>query len=230
MIAPHRLSGFYTVIRLLPCLLLCGAVFIFAGCVPKPSGPTSSALTGSTVKELAYGVSIAVPPGWAIDESSPSAETAKASLDARAAKGERIVLFSMNRPSSNPEGRDALVALFLVDSTRVFQPEEATATLMPDDLERYGEAILARDKEAARLNKTQSNLLTWTVSKGQIDGNLTLIHKGTAKGPNGILDLYDINVYLPNGKGLALKSVSDPGVPGTSELMSALVASLHIRK
>lgn len=207
-------------------VLACLALFLPA-CAPK-SGPQGSAADGKT-QQLAYGVSITVPSGWVVESAIKPGDASKEALDTRVTAGERIILLSMHRPATGPEGKDAIIALFLVDSARNFQPEDRSAHLTQEELERYGQAILARDREVAAQNNARSNLLSWKVAKTLMDNKLTLVHRGTAQGPQGVLNLCDVNMYLPNGKGLALKSMSDPRVPGTEQIIDSTINSLRVQ-
>ena len=206
--------------------LACLALLLPA-CAPTQSG--SSSPSGGKTQQLAYGVSIFVPDGWIVESAILPEAATNAELDARVANGERIILFSMHRPSSDPVGRNAIAGLFLVDSERNFPPEERSAHLTQEDLERYGQAILARDREIAERNQSQSNLRSWQVSKTLMGNKLTLVHRGTAQGRGGVLNLYDVNMYLPNKKGLALKTMSDPSIPGTEQIIEAIISSLHVQ-
>jgi hypothetical protein len=222
---PRQFHGFFSsIVFALPAF----CCLILSACVPSQSGSHGTAATpGFSARQLAYGVSIAAPDGWVVENSILPEAADRAALDARVDRGERVLLFSMYHPAPGPEGKNAIVALFLVDASRNFPPEDRAAQLTPDDLERYGQAILARDREAAARNNSESNLLSWEVSRARIDNKFALVHHGTARGPNGTLNLHDVNMYLPGGKGLALKSMSDASAPAAGQPINTVVNSLR---
>ncbi len=201
-----------------------------AACGGGSTSPEASKKDDPSAMKLAYGVSFRVPQGWKIDGMVTPEQATPAVLDQRADSGEPVMLVSLHRPADTPEGKNGIAAIFLVDAGRGFPPKDQAAAFTPEDLQKYAEAILARDKEDARKSKGQSNLLNWTVNKSQTDGRLTLTHKGMAKRPDGKLEIYDVNIYLDNGKGIGVKTLTDPDVPGNADQVRAFVDSIRIAR
>ena len=209
-------------IRLLS--LLCLA-FALASCATG-TGPGGS--SAKSTKQLAYGISVQVPDGWAVDSNVAPEQATKADLETRAAK-EPVLLLSMHRSSGTAEGKDAILMLFLVDATRDFVPQDQAAALTQQELDKYAQVILNRAKEAAKRQKTASPLLDWKVSKTRINGNLALVHQGAENRQGGKLLRYDANIYLPGGKGVGIKTLSDMETPGTEAAINGIINSIQVQ-
>lgn len=215
-------------LRVVPLLM----ILMLTACGAGSSSPEAAkdAAGDKDGMKLAYGISFKVPQGWKVDGMVTAEQASTAVLDQRVAAGERVMLASLNRPADTPEGKNGIAAIFLVDASKDFPPQAQAAAFTPADLSKYADAILARDKEEAKKAKGQSNLLSWTVEKSQNNGMLTLTHKGTAKRPDGKLEIYDVNIYLSNGKGIGVKTLTESSVPGNQEQVRAFVDSIRIAR
>ena len=218
-----RVSSRFFLLMFVLALSACG------GGTTSPEG-SKKAAPDKNAPTLAYGVSFTIPQGWEVDGMVTPEQATTSVLEQRVAAGERVMLASLHRPSNTPEGKNGIAAIFLVDAAKDFPPQAQAAAFTPEDLQKYSQAILARDKEEAKRAKGQSNLLTWAVEKSQSNGMLTLTHKGMAKRPDGKLEIYDVNIYLNNGKGIGVKTLTDPDVPGNQDQVRAFVDSIRVAR
>ncbi len=216
-------------LRAAPLMLVLALTACGGGSKSASPDESKAAPAPGTVK-LAYGISFQVPEGWQIDGMITPDQATNAVLDQRVAAGERVMLASLYRPASTPEGKNGIAAIFLVDASKEFPPQAQAQAFTPDDLQNYANAILNRDKEEAKKAKAQSNLLSWNVTKSIRDGMLTLTHKGEARRPDGKLAIYDVNIYLSNGKGVGLKTLTDPAVPGNQQQVDTFVNSVRVSR
>ena len=177
--------------------------------------------------KLAYGVSFRVPEGWKIDSMISPDQATPAVLEQRVAAGERVPLVTLHRPADTPEGKNGIAAIFLVDADRDVFPRRELQGATPEGLQQVAQNFLKRDKEQARQAKAESNLLSWQLIKGEKDGKLTLTNLGDAKRPGGRLKIYDITMYLESGKGIGVKTLTDPAIPGNDAQLKDFVDSVR---
>ncbi len=216
--------------RFFALLALCCISFALAACMSSGPGDESVGSLGGSVKKLPYGISIEVPDGWVVTTSLAPDSSDKAALDARVRSGDRVLLIDFKRPSSSPQGMDARVGVFLLDSAANFLPREAAENLTDADFIKMGKDFLKREKELAAKNKVPSNTLDWKVSREAIDGRIAILQRGLGKGSEGRVRVLNWDIYLDGPTGVAIKMLGDPDVPGTETLLETIARSVRIDK
>ena len=213
-------------------LFLCCAIFMLTSCATKdgssPSGSSRSRAPESpTEKKLAYDVVANVPTSYTIATMLTAEGASKASLDSRRQSGERVLLLEAAGVPS-PRGIDPMIAVFLVNQEGTFMPQEFAAKIKPEELAAISQELLAREKAEAKKNKKPAGLLELQISRDNINGNLAIVQRMLVAGPDGKpARLTNWDIYLPNGAGIAVKSVCDQEVAGVENEIVSIARSLR---
>jgi hypothetical protein len=214
--------------RLLPVLLCCLAL-AFAACVPKsPDSDVARQPSKSGEQLLAYGVSVVVPPSWNITGKMAPEAASKASLDSRRQNGERIALIETVGPAGS-RGVESLLVAFLVSEQDIFMPRAHAETIPQEDLNRLAKDLVQREHASAKKMRTQSGVIDVQLSRQTINGNLAIVQHMLIMGPDAkpVL-LLNWDIYLPNGAGLNVRTVSDPDNSGSEVQIIGIVNTLRV--
>ena len=214
--------------RLLPVLLCCFALAL-AACKTTGSSEGAKQPSAPGQNNLAYGVSLALPPAWKVSGSMNSEAASKESLDSRRQNGERILILEALGPAGS-RGLESMIAIFVVNEQGTFMPRNYAEKLQPDEFAALSKDLLDREKASAKKQKTKSGLLDVQVSREDINGKLAISQRMLVVGQDGKpVRLMNWDIYMPNGAGIAVKTVCDPDNPGVENQIHNLVKSLRIQ-
>lgn len=211
---------------LLALLCLC---LTLAGCQTTKGGKNAAATPASpNENQLAYGVSITLPSGWKT-AGNMGAEVAKASLESRRQSGERILILEAGgKPSAR--GLESMLALFIVNQEGTFMPRDYAEKLQPHEFAAMSKDVLQREKEQARKTKQPSGLLDLELNRENINGMLAITQKMLVAGPDGKpVRLMNWDIFLPDGAGIAIKTVCDQEAPGAEAEIISAVRTLRVQ-
>ena len=214
--------------RLLPVLLCCCALAL-AAC--KTTGGSEGGKQPSTPGQnnLAYGVGLTLPPAWKVAGSMSPEAASKESLDSRRQNGERILILEALGPAGS-RGLESMIAIFVVNEQGTFMPRNYAEKLQPDEFAALSKDLLDREKASAKKQKTKSGLLDVQVSREDINGKLAISQRMLVVGQDGKpVRLMNWDIYMPNGAGIAVKTVCDPDNPGVENQIHNLVKALRIQ-
>ena len=210
--------------------LLCLVLALSACQSTKGAGQkTAAAPTNPNEKQLAYGVSVTLPASWKVP-GSMGPEVTKASLDGRRGGGERIlILETLGSPSAR--GLESMIGMFIVSQEGNFMPRDYAEKLQPEEFVAMARDLLKREKDQAKKNKQQSGLLDLQLSRDNIGGLLAITQNMLIAGPDGKpVRLMNWDIYLPDGAGVAVKTVSDPEAPGAETEVINTVRSIRVQQ
>jgi|GEM_PF-6912206 len=214
--------------RLLPVLLCCLAL-AFAACAPKSPGSGAARQPSKPGEQLlAYGVSVVVPPSWNITGSVAPEAASKASLDSRRQNGERIALIETVGPAG-PRGVESLLVAFLVSEQDIFMPRAHAEKIPQEDLNKLAKDLVQREHASAKQQKAKSGLIDVQLTRETINGNLAIVQRMLVMGPDAkpVL-LLNWDIFLPNGAGINVRSVSDPENSGSEVQIVDIVNTLRV--
>lgn len=209
--------------------LLCLALALSACQTPKSGGQKPAAPANPNEKQLAYGVSITLPASWK-SPGSMGPEVTRASLDARRNSGERIlILEALGAPSAR--GLESMIGMFIVSEEGNFMPRDYAEKLRPDEFTALARDLLKREQDQARKNKQQIGLLDLQLNRETIGGLLAVTQNMLVAGPDGKpVRLINWEIYLPNGAGVAVKTVCDPEAPGAETEVINTVRTIRVKQ
>ena len=214
--------------RLLPVFLCCFALAL-AACKTTGSSDGSKSAVNPNEVSLAYDTALTLPTGWNVAGSIGPQAASKQSLDSRRQNNERVLLLEALGPAG-PRGLESMIAIFVVNEAGTFMPREYAEKLKPEEFDALGKDLLAREKASAKKQKTKSGLLDVQVSRDSVGGKLTISQRMLVAGQDGKpVRLINWDVYMPNGAGIAIKTVCDPENPGAENQISTMVKSLRIQ-
>jgi hypothetical protein len=215
--------------RIFGLLFLCILAFALGACVKGGPGADGGQPANPNQQLLAYGVSLTKPAPWRVANSVGPQAAPKATLDSRRQGGERILLLEAAGPAS-PRGLESMVGVFLVNEEGTFMPRDYAEKLQPHEFTAMSKDLLDREKAAAKKNKTPSGLLDLQVTRDDIAGKTAISQRMLVAGPDGKpVRLINWDVYLPDGAGLAVKTVSDPEAPGAESEVINMVKTLRVQ-
>lgn len=208
---------------------LCLAFALSACQTTKGEGKKAAAPANPNEKQLAYGVSITLPPSWKVP-GSMGPEVTKASLDSRRMNGERIlILETLGAPS--PRGLEPMIGMFVVNQEGTFMPHDYAEKMQPEEFVTMSQDLLKREKEQAKKTKQPTGLLDLQISRDTIGGLLAISQKMLVAGPDGKpVRLMNWDIYLPNGAGIAVKTVCDQEAPGAETEVINVVKSIRAQQ
>lgn len=218
------------ILRIAHFFLLGGLALTLAACISTgKSGSEPKPPANPNEHRFAYGASVVLPASWKIAGSTAPESVSKASLDQRRQNGERILIFEATGPAS-PRGLESMIGVFLVHQDGTFMPRDYAEKLQPDEFTAMSRDLLEREKRAANKKKAQSGLLDLQVLREDINGNLSISQRMLVAGPDGKpVRLMNWDIYLPDGAGIAVKTVCDPETPGVENEVINLVRSLRVQ-
>lgn len=213
------------VIRFFTLAALCCLALTFSACAGKDGekkpGP---AVPGQ--HQLAYDISVTVPPAWKV-LNSVGQQTPKDGLDTRRKGGERILMLETVGPAS-ARGLESMIGVFLVNQEGTFMPRDYAERLQPDEFVAMSKDLLDREKAEAKKKKTTSGLLDLQLARETINGNMAVSQKMLVAGPDGKpVRLMNWDIYLPDGAGIAVKTVCDQETPGAENEVVNIVRSVR---
>lgn len=217
-------------------LLLCCLALGLSACVAGKSassdddtGSRSRLPSGPNDVKLAYGVTVNVPSAYTVAGSlSPDAAN-KAALDSRRKGGERILLLEAAGAPS-PRAIEPMIALFLVNQEGTFMPLEYAQQIKPEELAAIGKELIEKEKAEAKKKKKPAGLLDLQISRETVNGKVAIVQRMLVAGPDGKpARLTNWDIYLPDGAGLAVKSVYDQNVMGSDSEIGNIVRSIRVQ-
>ena len=219
----HRASK-----RLLSALLCCLALTLAACATQSPDSGTVRQPLNHGEQLLAYGVSLILPPTWQIADSIAPEAASKASLDSRRQNGERIALIEVAGPAGI-RGVESLLIAFLVNEQDIFMPRVHAERITAEELNRLARDLVQREHASARQQNVRSGLIDVQLTREIINGNMTIFQRMLVMGPDAkpVL-LMNWDVFLPNGAGISVRTVSDPENFGSNEQIINIVNTLRV--
>lgn len=209
--------------------ILCLLLALPACQTTKGDGKKAADPSNPNETQLAYGASITLPPAWSIP-GSMGPEVTKASLDSRRGNGERILILEALGPSS-PKGLESMIGIFVVNQQDTFMPRDYAEKLQPEEFAAMSRDLLKREKEQAKKSKQPSGLLDLQLTRDTVGGQLAVSQKMLVAGPTGNpVRLINWDIYLPNGAGIAIKTVCDQEAPGAEAEIVNTIRTLRIRQ
>lgn len=214
-------------------LALFALALFFSGCASKSPAPDAggtqgaAGATGPSTMQLAYGISVTMPPSYTVAGSLTAQAAPKDNLDSRRKSGERILMLEA---AGTPSQRniEPMLALFLVNQEGTFMPREYAERIKPEELDAIGRELLAKEKAEAKKNKKSSGLLDLKINRETVNGKVAIVQRMLVAGPDGQpARLSNWDIYLPDGAGIAVKSVYDQEAPGTETEINNIVHSLR---
>lgn len=215
--------------RLRPVLLCLFALGLAACSTTGSSDSATPAVIIAGESSLAYGTSLTLPVGWQVTGSISPQAASKESLDSRRRNNERVLLLESLGPAG-PRGLESMIAVFVVNEQGTFMPREYAERLTPNEFDALGKDLLAREKASAKKQKTKSGLLDVQVSRDSIGGKLAISQRMLVTGQDGKpVRLMNWDVYMPNGAGIAVKTVCDPENPNAENQIRTAIKSMRIQ-
>ena len=214
-------------------LFLCCISVLLASCAGKdgasPSGsPRSGASVSPTEKRLAYGIVVDVPTSYNVARMLTPDEASKASLESLKA-GERVLLFEAAGPPS-PRGIEPMVAVLAMNQQGSFVEYDLARQIKPEEFAAFSKEVLASEKAEAKKNKKQPWMLDVQINRETINGNMAIVHRILVPGPDGKpARVTNWDIYLPNGSGIAVKSVYDQEYPEAESEIFNIVRSARVQ-
>ncbi len=207
---------------------LCLAFALSACQTTKGEGKKAAAPANPNEKQLAYGVSITLPPSWKVADSK-GPEVSKASIDATRAKGDRtLIIETLGSPSAR--GLESLIVASVVTQQNTFMPREYAEKFQPNEFALLAKDLLKLEKDQAKKAKQPSNALDLQISRENIGGLLAICHKTLMAAPDGkpVL-LINWDIYLPNDAGIAVRTVCDPEAAGAEAEVAGIVRTIRVQ-
>lgn len=213
--------------RIFSLIAVCCLALALNGC--GKSGPKAGDKPASSGSQTAYGVSLTTPPNWKIMGNVTGQAASKASLDSRRKNGERVLLLEAAGPAS-PRGLESMIGLFLVNEEGTFMPRDYATKLQAHEFDAMSKDLIKRERAEAKKNKTPSGLLDLQVLRDDIGGNMAISQRMLVAGPDGKpVRLINWDVYLPDGAGIAVKTVCDPEAPGAESEVINMIRTLRVQ-
>lgn len=214
--------------RFAPVLLCCLALAL-AACKTTGSADSAKVPVNPNELTLAYGLSLTMPTGWdVVTQLNPEVAT-NASLDSRRQNNERILLVEALGPAGQ-RGLQSLLVIFVVNEQGTFMPRTYAEKLSPEEFAALSKDLLERERASAKKQKTKSSLLEVQVTRESVNDKLALNQRMLVTGQDGRpVRLINWDIYLPNGAGIAVKTVCDPENPAAEEQLNSIVRSLRIQ-
>jgi len=221
--------------RLLPILLCCLVLTLAACATPGPDGGAAKQTAGHTATQaakpgeqlLAYGVSLTLPSTWKVAGKIVPEAASKASLDSRRRNGERIALLESSGPAG-ARGIESVLMVFLVNEQGTFLPRVHAEKMTADELRNVAKDIVRREHISAKQQKTTSGLVDIQFTRETINGKLAIFQRTLVMGRDSkpVL-LMDWDIFLPDGAGIKIRTVSDPDNPGSAEQVIGIANTLR---
>lgn len=231
------MSGSHSIARKFSLFAVAALSLMLAACVggdsdvDDSSSGASMSLDGFTSKKLAYGVGVAVPNSWHVQDELDPAANSKESINSRIASENHVILAAFVRPASTPEGADAFGRIAIIEQSKDIPPENMVLGLTGQDFEEWGTRLVQGAKEVAKKQGKPSSIDSVHISRAQADGCTALVFRRKGTGPQGDkLVGAEWFVYLPDNKMLLLNLVGASAVPGTETVFERIATSLKIKK
>lgn len=214
--------------NLLPGLLCCFALALAACQTPGSSGKAKPPVNPNE-RVLAYGVSLILPSAWNVAGSIGPEAASKESLNSRRQNGERVLLLEALGPAG-PRGLESMIAIFLVNEEGTFMPRDYAEKLRPEEFDALGKDLLKREQASAKKQKTKNGLLDVRIARDTVGGKLAISQHMLVAGQDGKpVRLMNWDIYMPDGAGIAVKTVCDPDHSGAEEQLLNVVRSIRIQ-
>jgi hypothetical protein len=219
--------------RLLPVLLCCLALALAAcATTTAPGGSVAKQAPSQPPKPgdqlLAYGVSLTLPPTWKVTGKIAPEAASKASLDSRRRNGERIALLETTGPAGM-RGIESVLMVFLVNEQGTFMPRAHAEKISADELSRLARDIVQREHASARQQKTTSGLIDIQFTRETVNGNMAIFQRTLVMGLDARpVQLMDWDIFLSDGAGIKIRTVSDPENPGSVEQVISIASTLRV--
>lgn len=217
--------------RLFCLLALCLAALSLSACMGAQTESEGGGAVsgGSNAQKLAYGITINMPSGWSVTNSLPIDAATRASLEARARGGERVMLLDMRRSVQGPQEMDARAGVFLVTSSGNFIPEQGLLKMTPADFEKMSQVMMQQDRESAAKNKSGIKVVECRASRENINGKNAVLVRRMIERPDGHkLRINNWSIYLPADIGIVIHMLGDPNAPGMDATLDAIARSIVI--
>lgn len=209
--------------------VLCLVLVLPACQTTKGGGDKAAAPANPNETQLAYGVSLTLPSSWTLPGNSMGPEVTKASLDSRRANGERILILEALGPASSRE-LESMIGIFIVNQEGTFMPRDYAEKLQPEEFIAMSRDLLKREKEQAKKTKQPSGLLDLQLGRDTVGGQLAVSQRMLVAGPDGKpVRLINWDIYLPNGAGIAVKTVCDQEAPGAETEIVNIMRTMRIQ-
>lgn len=222
---PSRLSG-PKALRLL--LVFCCLAFAASGCTGKLGPKAGKTPADPNEKQLAYGASLVLANNWNMAALLEPKAMTKADLESRLQQNPRILMMTA---VGTPSARSIQPALnvSLVRQEGSFMPRDFAERLQPEEYKALSRDLYEREKETAKKNKVQFNIMNIDLSRESINGNFAVRHKITVADPSGVpINLLRWDVYLPGATGIVILSECDSEQPGTENEILSMARSLRL--
>jgi len=223
--------------RLLPVLLCCLALALAACATTDPSSGAGKQPAGQATKQapkpgeqfLAYDASLTLPPTWKVTGKIAPEAASKASLDSRRRNGERIALLEATGPAGM-RGIESALMVFLVNEHGTFMPRVHAEKMTADELRSLARDIVQREQASARRQNATSGLIDIQFTRETVNGNLAIFQRTLVMGLDAkpVL-LMDWDIFLPDGAGIKIRTVSDPENPGSAEQVISIANTLFVQ-
>lgn len=204
--------------------------FALSACQGAKVGDKAPAPANPNAKQLAYGVTITLPANWKVPGSMGEEAANKANIDERRKGGERIlILEALGAPSSR--NIEPMVGVFVVNQEGTFMLRDYAEKLQPEEFAAMSKDLLNREKKLAQKNKRPNGLLDLQVARESVGGLLAISQKMLVVGPDGQpVRLMNWDIYLPDGAGLAVRTVCDQNAPGGENEIVNIVRGIVVRQ
>lgn len=209
-------------------LALCLCVVVSACVADKAADSDSvSPPIPLTPQQLIYGLSVGVPEGWVVSGSADVNATTKTEINKAIANGKRIPVLDMYHPANTEDKMDARMSIFLLDAKANFMPEDGAKNMTQEDFDAIAKNIIDSQQQKARETNTESNMIEWKVYRTIIDGNVAIVQEGLGKKPtSGEMRICYVDIYLPDGKGLAVRGLGDAGIAANRSMLTRIASSV----
>jgi hypothetical protein len=208
-------------------LALC-LILALAGCAGKLGPKKEAAPADSNQKEMAYGASVSLGANWNMAALLDPKAVSKADLETRS-RQQRILLLAAAGPASSRAIQPNFTAS-LVSQEGNFLPREFAEKLQPEEFQALSRDIFQREKETAKKNKVEFNIMDLQLSRENINGNFAVHHKITVADPKGVpVRLLRWDVYLSGTSGIVLLAECDSDQPGMEGEILSIARSLRVQ-
>lgn len=211
-------------------LTLAGLTLLLAACVTTGDGSGTSTPRGFVNKNLAYGLSIAIPEDWQVQMALDPAANSKQSIDERIVTEDGVVLFGFTSAASDGDNPDAMGRVAVLEYTQAFPPEDVLLAMPAEQFTSWANLMLERAREAAAKNNQPSPLESVSISRAQIDSNNALVMRHKGKGPQGdSIVSVQWYIYLPGNKLAQVYLAGGTHVPGMETIFERIGTSVQIQ-
>ena len=194
----------------------------------SPAATTTSVAQSGSALSLAHGVRAVLPKGWVVRSSLEEGAKTTAEIEQTLKSGKPVQLLLAHRVDATGQNATGMIALAIVDATKTFIPQQDAATLPPQEFAKYASAVLERERQLAAQSKTESSTTEYALERQTINGKLAVIHKILGKRPGGVMRAYEMNMYLPSGKGLIARCMGFQEYPNNDAELMNFIRSISV--